>query len=253
MGHRSGSRSRAPPRAGWPGRLALVDDAGMVTVTVWRYEMGQGSRTTMAQVVAEELDVEWASVRVRHALDDDVEMSKQTGGSETMRSSWTLLRDAGALARAALLEAAAARHDVPVAKCRTEAGQVLLPSGETVGYGELVARRGRARPDRASRQCEAGEAATAWSGIDRPASDGHDVVTGRAVFASDVRRPGMAFAVLARPPHTGATLAGADEKAARSVEGVLAVHRVEAGVAVLATSTWAAFKVREALQPRWRR
>lgn len=231
--------------------LAIALD-GMVTVTVAKPDIGQGVRTGLAMIVAEELDADWSMVRVAQAPAGDAWGSQFVAGSGSTTGSWNLLRGVGAAGRAVLVQAAAQAWGVPAGECRTAAGVVSHPgSGRSATYGELAeAAAALPLPDPASLQLKAREAFTL---LGRPMGrvDNPDVVTGRAVFAQDVALPGAHFAVIARRPAIGARLQRFDEAAARAVPGVTDVVRVGGGVAVVGTNTWAAIRGREALAAEW--
>jgi isoquinoline 1-oxidoreductase beta subunit len=233
---------------------------GSVTITAKNPEIGQGSKTALPLVVAEELDVEWSRVRVRQAdLDERSYGAQFAGGSWGLRSSWDSLRIAGASARALLVAAAAGRWGVDAAECTTEAGSVAHPAtGRRLGYGELAAEAARLpmpRDVEPKRPSEYRLLGSRVPGVDNPA-----IVRGSQRFGLDVRVEGMLYAVVSRPPTYGATVVDYDPERALAVPGVEAVRRIEGrpnpthmvdGVAVLANSTWAALNGREALDVEW--
>lgn len=231
--------------------LAIAPD-GAVTITVAKPDIGQGVRTGLAMIVAEELDADWSRVRVAQAPAGDAWGNQFVAGSGSTTGSWNALRGAGAAGRSVLVEAAARRWGVPAADCRTALGVVTHPgSGRSATYGELAeAAAALPLPDPATLTLKPREAFTLL-GRPTPRVDNPDVVTGRAVFAQDVALPGAHFAVIARRPAIGARLLGFDEAAARAVPGVTDVVRVGGGVAVVGTNTWAAIRGREALAAEW--
>jgi len=228
---------------------------GAVTLVVGKSEMGQGVFTGYAQLLAEELEVEWASVSVVSApaaapYNVPGLPVQFTGGSTSIASGFQAMREAGAAARTLLVSAAAEKLGVPAAELRAERGSVVhAASGRRVGYGELAARAGQLPPPARVELKPAAE----WKLIGRPMPrvDTREKVNGRAGFGLDTRLPGQHYAMVARAPSFGATLASFDPAPARAVPGVVAVFEVPSGVAVVATNTWAARRGRDALAPKW--
>ena len=229
-----------------PNAWLRVDPDGQVTITVARSEMGQGSFTSMAVLVAEELEADWKAVKVVQADALPKYGRMGTGGSRSVREGWLPLRKAGAAARQMLVAAAATEWKVEPATCRAEGGAVLHPaSGRRLGYGALASAAGRLEvptdpPLKAPEDFKLIGKKVAR--LDVPGK-----TTGKAVFGCDVRLPGLRFAAVARPPVLGGKVAAFDRKKALSVPGVEAVVEVPTGVAVVARSTWAALRGREAL------
>jgi CO/xanthine dehydrogenase Mo-binding subunit len=232
-----------------PDLFLRISPENRVIIKVVRSEMGQGVRTALPMILAEELNADPATIVVEQG-DADARYFMGTAGSQSVFRSFQLLRRAGASARLMLLQAGARRLGVGQSRCRTEAGQVIGPTGQKLSYGELAEE---------ARQLELPPNPTLKSpqdfkliGTDPPRYDGEDIVQGRAHFGQDVRLDGMRFASLERPPSRGAQLREYDAKAARKVPGVLDVFTLDEGVAVVAENTWAAFQGREALRVRWR-
>jgi len=222
------------------------------TITIWtgRSEMGQGVRTAMPMIVAEELSADWKSVRVIQADADRAYGDQMTVGSRSVQTGWEPLRHAGASARAMLISAAALTWGVPVAECRAERGVVThTASGRNLGYGQLTERAATLpvpeNPPLKS-PSEFSIVGTRVPRVDTPAK-----VTGRAQFGIDVRVPGMVFAAVARCPVFGGKVASFDATAARAVPGVTDVQQITRGVAVVAENTWAAFQGKRALRVEW--
>jgi len=232
-----------------PNAFLSVGEGGDVDVWVARSEMGQGVRTALPMIVADELGVDLGRVRVREALADPCYGQMMTVGSTSVRNGWEPLRKAGATAREMLVAAAAARWRVPAGACRAERGEVLGPGGRRTPFGELVSRASRL-PVPADPPLR--DPAT-FRLVGRPLHrlDSAEKLTGRAVFGIDVVRPGMLYGAVARAPAWGAKVASFDGARALEVPGVRGVHPVSTGVAVVASSTWAAFRGREALQVSW--
>ena len=123
-----------------PNAWLRINRDGTIAVTVAKSEMGQGVRTALPMILAEELDADWSNVKVEPALADKKYGDMGTGGSTSIRTSWEVLRTAGATARAMLVSAAAKRWGVPEPSCRTEKSSVIhVPTGRTLVYGELAA------------------------------------------------------------------------------------------------------------------
>jgi isoquinoline 1-oxidoreductase subunit beta len=239
----------APAPAGLsPSAWLHVAPGGAVTVYLAKSEMGQGSYTGMAVLVAEELAADWRSVRVVQADADERFGQMMTGGSSSVRRSWEPLRKAGAAARVMLVAAAARRWGVDPAGCRADAGAVVhLATGRRAEYGALAADAAREAVPESPPLKPPGE----WKLIGQrvPRLDAPDKTRGKAVFGIDVRVPGMLHAVVARPPVWGGAVKGFDAAAAMRVAGVRKVVSVPSGVAVVADTTWAAMKGREKLSP----
>ncbi|ROO35437.1 acylaldehyde oxidase [Pseudomonas sp. AF76] len=238
---------------------------GSVTVICNRSEMGQGVRTSLTMVVADELEADWARVKVQQAPADEVRFGNQdTDGSRSMRHWYEPMRRCGAAARTMLEQAAAAQWKVPVGECHARLHSVVhQPSGRELGYGALAAAASALPvPARDSLRLKQ---PSEFRYIGKEASraiDGADIVNGRAVFGADVHFDGMLYAVVARPPVYGGKVKSVDSSAALKVPGVVKVLQIEprplpsefqplGGVAVVAKNTWAAMKGREALKIDW--
>jgi isoquinoline 1-oxidoreductase beta subunit len=246
------ARRSGEPTIFEPSAYLKIESDGSVTVTVSKSDMGQGVRTTFAMLVAEELDADWTKVRVEQApANPGMYGGQGTGGSGSIRSMHARLRQTGAAARSMLVTAAAQKWGVDASTCSAEDGKVLhRPTGRSATYGELA-------PSAAQLPVPTGilplkpRSEFKILGKRTARVDNKDVVTGKAVFGMDATLEGAAVAVIARRPAFGASLASVDDAAARAVPGVLDVVRVNSGVAVLATNTWAALEGREALKLSW--
>jgi len=235
-----------------PHLLLRIDGTGMVTVTVPKSEMGQGVRTSLAMVVAEELDADWSLVRVETSQADRAYGDQVTGGSLSISTRFDSMRRVGAAARHMLIAAAAARWDVDAADCTTEPGMVVDPDGaRRATYGELAEAASEAEPPSPSEVLLKDAADFRIVGQPTGALDAEDLVTGRAVFGSDVRVPAMVHGVITRPPMFRGRVASYDAAAAREVPGVLDVLEISTGIAVVADTTWSALRGRDALVVSW--
>jgi len=245
-GAAEGKRLAEPFR---PNAHVRIDLDGRVTLVVDKTEMGQGVRTSLAKLLAEELDVELEGVALEQASPGPDFTSLGTGGSSSLMRSWDPLRRAGAAARVMLVAAAAERWGLAPERCRTGSGRVLGPDGRSLGYGELAGAAARQPVPRDPPLKKASERRLVGRSARR--LDGPAMVTGRAVYGLDVRRPGMLHAVVARSPGLGGTLRSFDAARALALPGVQACLRIPSGVAVVATSTWAALSGRRALAVDW--
>jgi len=244
----------AKPRPGEVAKAAFHPNAflairpdGTAQITVPKVEMGQGVRTALPLALAEELDLDWSKVEVVTAQPGPDFKGMQTGGSTSVSTTWDALRKAGAAAREMLKGAAATQWSVPIGQCRTEKGFVLGPDGKKLGYGALAEAAAKLPVPKDVPLKKPGE--YRLLGKRTPRFDGPAIVTGKAVFGLDVRRPGQRFAAVLRCPVPGGQPRTWDDAKARSVRGVKAVLKVPTGLAVLAENTWAAFKGRDALAP----
>ena len=236
--------------------LKLAAD-GTVTVVSKHIEFGQGSHAGLAAIVAEELDADWSKVVVEQApanaklYGTPMMFGMQgTGGSSAINSSWTLLRTAGAAARAMLVEAAAKTWGVPASEITVSNGIVSHASGKQSGFGPLVAEAAKIAPPQAPKLKD--PKTFALVGTDRVRRKDSAVKSnGTALYTQDVVLPEMLTAMVAHAPRFGATVKSFDDAAARKVPGVVAVHKIPTGVAVVAQSTWAAKQGRDALKVEW--
>ncbi|WP_459618239.1 xanthine dehydrogenase family protein molybdopterin-binding subunit [Bordetella sp. 2513F-2] len=247
-----------------PNAFVRIGTDDSVTVIAKHLEMGQGSYTGLATLLAEELDAAWDQVRVEGAPADAERYQtaalggvQGTGGSSAMADSYLPMRRAGATARAMLVAAAAAQWQVPAADITVRDGVVRhAASGREARFGQLAA-AAAALPVPADAPLKPA-AGYRLIGRDRLVrTDSAAKTDGSAVFTQDFRLPGMLVAVAARPPRFGATVAGFDPAPALAVPGVRAVVQYPAtgmgggGVAVLASNTWSAWRGRDALAVQW--
>jgi isoquinoline 1-oxidoreductase subunit beta len=258
--------------------LAFVSIApdGTVTIVCHRSEMGQGVRTGMPLIVADELEADWAKVKVAQAPGDEVKFGNQdTDGSRSTRHFFMPMRQVGAAARMMLEAAAAKRWGVDVSDVEAKNHEVVQKStGKKLGYGELAAD--------ASTMGVPSNVSVEKTGAPTPVSlplkdpskfryigkegtnivDGFNITTGRAIYGQDVRLPGQKYAVVARPPVMGGKVTSYDAADAKKIPGVIQIVEIPApsypmmfqpsgGIAVIADNTWAAIQGRKALKITW--
>jgi len=239
-----------------PNAFVRIDRDGQVTLIVNQVEMGQGTYTSMPMLIAEELEVDLAEVRVEHAPADDKLYANPalgfqvTGASTSVRAFWEPLRRAGAVARTMLVAAAADTWMVEADTCRAERGAVIHAStGRRLGYGALADKAATLPvPDKVALK-----EARDFRLIGTPARrlDTPDKVNGRAEYGIDVKIPGMKIATVAACPVIGGKLARLDDANARAVRGVRQIVRLDDAVAVVADHMGAAKKGLAALDITW--
>jgi isoquinoline 1-oxidoreductase subunit beta len=233
-----------------PNFYLKMDRDGIPTIYAFRSEMGQGIRTAIAMLIAEELDVDWNSVRIEQAVTDSKYGDQLTGGSVSIANYYAALRMAGATARQMLVEAAAGAWDVDPGGCGTEAGFVNHPDGQQKAfYGDLVEKASQLELSGETKIKDASQFKIVGTGLGH--WDAPQIASGKAIYGLDVRVPGMLFAVMARCPVFGGTLAGYDDSAAKVVPGVRQIVSLEDWIAVVAENTWAAIQGRNALKVTW--
>lgn len=236
-----------------PNAYLRIDAAGIVQLRTGQTELGQGVHTALALIVAHELDVELAGIRVETAADDSAYdnplMGRQrTAWSASVRAWWMPLRRAAAQARALLVAEAAERWGVDPDECRTADGTVRHPDGSrTLSYGDLAVAAGR-RTAPSRPKLKAGEWAPRT--VARRLDAGLKT-TGQAVYAADIRLPGQLMAAVQRAPALELQAAAVDDAAARALPGVAAIVPFSGGVAVLAADTWTARRAADLLRIRW--
>ncbi len=237
------------------GAFVRIDGSGQVTVIVPYAEMGQGALTSIAMLVAEELEVDPTTIRTEMAPGDDTLYShpilgdQLTGGSLSVRGAWKQMRQAGAAARIVLVTAAARGWSVDPTTCRAEAGHVIhKPSGRRVAYGDLVE---SARAIAVPQDPPLKKGALRVIGKPLHRFDAAEKVNGSAIYGLDVRMPGLRFAALMLSPVIGGTLVDVDPAPALAIRGVSQVVKHPQALAVVASNTGAARKALAALSPQW--
>ncbi|PYO97141.1 MAG: twin-arginine translocation pathway signal protein [Gemmatimonadetes bacterium] len=251
-----------------PNAWLRVGTDGIVTLTVDKSEMGQGSQTGLAMILADELEADWSTIRLGPVPENPAGWSRRmsTGGSTAIRTSWEPLRKAGAAAREMLIDAAASTWDVDRASCRAERGAVVHDASKRrLTYGKLVAQAARMPVPKDPPLKDPKDfrlLGTRLPRLDTPAK-----VDGSAVFGIDIKVPGMLVASIERCPVFGGTLKSYDATKAKAVPGVRAVVALApspwtgtngpwatgcaAGVAVVADTYWQAVTGRRALEIQW--
>jgi len=274
-GFPAAARAADPPKYGADGMphgwvdnplvFVAIGENGIVSIVCHRAEMGQGVRTGMSMIVADELEADWKRVRVVQAPGDEERFGNQdTDGSRSTRHFFEPMRRCGAAARQMLEAAAAARWKVPIGEVEAKNHEVVhRPTGRRLGYGSLAkAAAGMPVPARdAIRLKDPAQFRYIGKG-ELKLVDGQDIATGKAQYGIDTQLPGMLYAVVARPPVYGGKVKSFDAAEARKVPGVMRVVQIEAsppppqfnplgGVAVVAQNTWAAMQGRKALKIVW--
>jgi isoquinoline 1-oxidoreductase subunit beta len=238
---------------------------GIVSIVCHRSEMGQGVRTSMPLIVADELEADWKRVRVVQAPGDEARYGNQdTDGSRSTRHFFIPMRTCGAAARMMLERTAAEKWKVPVDEVHATNHEVVhTKSGRKIGYGALAAAAAKqAVPAREQVKLKDPSAFRYIGKGNIKLVDGRNIVTGKAMYGQDVRLPGQLYAVVARPEVYLGKVVSVDTSAAMKVPGVLKVVQIEpsappanfnplGGVAVVATNTWSAIKGRDALKIVW--
>ena len=227
-----------------------------VTIIVNKSEMGQGVYTSLPMLIAEELEVDWSTIRFEPAPVDPAYNHTQwgpmqgTGGSTSIRSCWVQFRKAGAVARVMLERAAAETWQVAPADCLASNGFVLnKKSQKKLSFGKLVGKAAQQTPPKDVTLKDAEH----FTVIGKPKKrlDTPEKVSGKAIFGIDVELPGMLVAVVARSPVFGGKVKSYNDKKAKAIPGVQAVVQIESGVAVVADHFWPANLGRQALEIVW--
>ena len=247
-----------------PGVWLAIQSDGTVYIIAHRSEMGNGVRTSLPRVLADELDADWSRVKVIQGDGSEKYGSQDTDGSHSVREFFDTLREAGATARLMLIRAAAQQWGIPESQCVADPVHAVSDtrSSRSIGYGELAALAAKQPvPKKEELQFKSPEQ---WRYIGKaaPGYDVADVCSGKPLFGMDVRVDGMLYAAVAHPPVLGGKVKSLDESAALKVMGVKQTLPIDpftpphafqplGGVAVIADNTWAAFKGRKQLKIEW--
>lgn len=244
-----------------PNAFISIDRKGIVTLVSKQPEIGQGIKTSLPMVIAEELEIDWKDVRIVQGDLNPAYGSQGAGGSTSTPTNYENFHRLGAAARTVLVQAAAQTWKVPVNECSAAHGAVVHgPTKRTLGYGALVPLAATLPvPDAAQVQLKdpAGYKllGTRIGGVDNAA-----IVSGKPLFGIDIQLPGMLYAVYAKCPVFGGKPVSANLDAIKAMPGVKDafiiagsdnLNGLRPGVAIVATSTWAAFKARRALEVKW--
>jgi isoquinoline 1-oxidoreductase beta subunit len=239
-----------------PNAFIRIDDKGVVTLVMPQVEMGQGVYTSLSMIVAEELDADWNRVRVEHAPANEklyfnpMLGVQATGNSNSIRAFWKPLRQAGATARACLVEAAARSWQVPAAECSTQEGKVVHDrTNRTFDYGALIAAAAAITPPKDVPLKDAANFRLIGRRLKR--LDTLEKTNGRAKYGIDALPTGVKFATLTKSPVLGGTVARVNDARARAVPGVRQVVVLDDLVAVVGDHMWAAKQGLAALEVTW--
>lgn len=227
-----------------------IADNGKVTIYSPNPEIGQGVKTSMPMIIAEELDVAWKDVSVVQAPLDTQNFQRQVaGGSQSLRVGWEPLRHTGATARQMLVNAAAAKWGVDASGCSTNEGVITNANGDKLGYGDVVKEAALLPiPENITLKDPKDFKIIGTNAVN---VDIDEIITGKPLYGLDYKEDGMVYALALRPPAFGKRLDSYDDSEAKSVEGVIDVIKFGDKIAVLATSTWAAMKGKKALKASW--
>jgi isoquinoline 1-oxidoreductase beta subunit len=234
-----------------PNAYLRISPDNKVTIVVARSEMGQGVRTALPMILAEELEADWKQIEIEQAGASTLYGDQTTGGSASIRTTWDPMRKAGATAREMLISAAAITWGVPRSSCAAEKGSIThAASNRKLSYGDL-AQKASTLPVPTDVALKASKdykiVGQRLARVDSPAK-----VKGEAVFGIDFRLPGMKYALLSRCPTIGGKATGFDDKESRKISGVNYVGKIgDSAIAVVADSVWGAMEGRRVLNVTW--
>lgn len=250
--------------AAWSPSVYLgLEPDGTVIIIAHRSEMGTGIRTSLPMIVADELDADWARVKIKQAIGDRKYGDQNTDGSCSIRNFYDIMRQTGATARQMLIAAAAGKWGVPASECSTDKHVVVhSKSNRRLGYGELVAAAAKQEvPNKEDLKFKSPDEYR-YIGKPMPVVDLKAICSGRGIYGIDAQLPGMVYASVERSPVIGGKLKSHDDSEALKVKGVMKTVVIDAfkppclfqalgGVAVIADNTWSALKGRQALKVEW--
>ncbi len=246
-----------------PSVFVTLDEEGNVTINCHRAEMGQQVRTSIAQIIADELEADWSRVQIARTVANPEYGDQNTDGSKSIRQNFTRLRQAGAAANYLLRQAAAKQWKVTPEQCHCSNGEVIHASSKRrAQFSSLVKEAAQLPLPELDRLVLKKRQEWRFIGKSIDGVDMQDIVQGSAEYGIDVQLPGMLVAVIQRPPVLHGRIKSLDDAASRNVEGVVDVVKLESssapplfkplgGVAVLASNSWAALKGRDALKIQW--
>ncbi len=227
-----------------------IADNGYVTIFSPNPEIGQGVKTSMPMIIAEELDVPWEHVTVAQGALDTKNFTRQVaGGSQSIRFGWDALRQTGATAKQMLINAAAIKWNVDPATCTASKGIIKNANGDTLGYGEVVNEAASLKVPENVILKEPKDYSII--GKDAINVDIDKIITGKPLYGLDYTADNMLIASVLRPPAFGQKLESYDATKAKSITGVSDVIKFGDKIAVLASNTWAAMKGKKALEAKW--
>src|ERR1700674_787316 len=222
----AGPMKKAPLQ---PSVYLAIDTDGTVYVIAHRSEMGNGVRTSLPRIVADELDADWARVKVVQATGDEKYGDQDTDGSHSVVSFFVPLREAGATARLMLVRAAALQWNVPAAECSTELHTVVhMKSGKKLGYGALATAASKQDVPKKEELKLKPRSEWRYIGKDAAGYDLKDMCTGKGIYGQDTRREEMLSATWMPPPVMGSTVKSVDDKEALAVSGVKRTETIPA-------------------------
>jgi isoquinoline 1-oxidoreductase beta subunit len=234
-----------------PNAYLRITPDNKITVVVARSEMGQGVRTSLPMILAEELEADWNQIEIEQAGASTLFGDQTTGGSASVRTTWDPMRKAGAAAREMLISAAALTWGVSRSGCAAEAGHIKhAASNRSLSYGDLVAKASTLPIPADVPLKQSKDYKIVGQRVHRVESP--DKVKGAAVYGIDFRVPGMKYAVLSRCPTIGGKVSSFDDKESRKISGVGYVGKIgDSAVAVVADSIWGAMEGRRVLNVAW--
>jgi isoquinoline 1-oxidoreductase beta subunit len=235
---------------GFNSYLSIATD-GSITIFSPNPELGQNIMTSFPMIVADELDADWAKVKVVQAPLDAVKFDRQlTGGSGAIPHSWKRLRNAGAAARNLLMQAAAKRWAVPIEECTTASGYVIHEkSGKRAGYGELAEDASKMTVPQELKLKDRKDFKLIGTSVKNV--ENNKIITGKGIFGLDFYREGMVFAMLMRPPAFGTKLKSFDAEAAKKMPGIVDVVSFKNNIAVVGKSTWEVMQARKSVRAEY--
>jgi isoquinoline 1-oxidoreductase beta subunit len=262
-------QQRTPPPPLKPDAFIKIASDGTITLMARNPEIGQGVRTSLPMLIAEELDADWTKVKIEQAdLNEAAYGPQSAGGSMSTPTAWEPLRRVGAAGRAVLIAAAAEKWGVPAEECTTDNGRVLhAKSGKSAGYGELADAAAKMTPPTPDKIKMKDPATYRIIGTKQTNIDAHKIATGQPLFGIDVTVPGMLYAVIQRCPVFGGKVKSSNSAEIAKMPGVRHVFEIESnlttdtvlptepglepGIAIVAESWWLAQKARKALTVDW--
>jgi isoquinoline 1-oxidoreductase beta subunit len=234
------------PKIFSPSAFIKIDSNGLVTIFVPKSEMGQGVFTSLPMLVAEELEVDWDKIKIENAYADKKFGNQGTGGSTSIRRTWEPLRVAGATAKTMLITAAASKWKVKASDCKAEKGFIINKiNGNKFSFGELVEEASKLPVPENVILKDPKDYKIIGKRIHR--RDTPDKITGTAKFGIDYSVPGMLYATVVHPSSFGGSIKKFDASKTKALKGIKDVTAISSGIAIIAESTWIAFKGKDLL------